>query len=96
MAKKREEKEKIKKLKEQGLCLFEGEIIPVMEARKRGGHKGGSKGHKGGSHGHKGAIHGSKGLENGYIGGEHGWKGGEHGPKGEKVEILGIWEENMG
>jgi len=59
MAKTREEKEKIKKLKEQGLWLYEGEIIPVMEARKRGGHKEGAKGHTGGPDGCKGGIHGS-------------------------------------
>ena len=74
MAKKREEKEKIKKLKQQGLCIYEGEIIPVMEARKRGGAKGGAKG---APHGYKGGIHGVKGRDDG-------WKGGEHGSKGEK------------
>ena len=40
MAKNREEKAKIKELKEKGLCVYEGEVIPVMEARKCGGQKG--------------------------------------------------------
>ena len=61
MAKKKEEKQMIIKLKEQGLYLYEGDIVPVMEARKCGGRKGGSKdaphGHKGGSDGYKRAIH---------------------------------------
>ena len=75
MAKKREEKEKIKKLKAKGLCVYKGEVIPVMEARKRGGQEGGSHGAKGAPHGLKGAL--------------HGWKGGVHGVKGKEDVRFG-------
>ena len=47
MAKKRAEKERIKKLKDQGLVEYEGEIIPLLEARRRWGQKGAVHGYKG-------------------------------------------------
>ena len=79
MAKKREEKAKIKELKEKGLCLYEGEVIPVMEARKRGAQFG-VRGGKFGALGAKfGAEHGHKGAEHAHKGAEHGWKGGAQG-----------------
>ena len=94
---KKREKEKIKNLKEKGLCMYEGEIIPVMEARKRCGVKGAEhwKGAVAGVFPRKmiefmGAEHGVKGKEDGVKGKEHGvkWrkedgvKGAEHGWKG--------------
>ena len=97
MAKIREEKQMIIKLKEQGLCLYEGDTIPVMEAKKRGGLKGGSKGaphgHKGGPDGYKGAIHGSKG------GKRKRWKFWVYGVMGKKMGSkamnLGYWVRMM-
>ena len=77
MAMKREEKAKTKELKEKGLCVYEGEIIPVMEARKRGGQKGakfGAEGAKFGAEGAKfGALGGAQGVWPGKIMGLYGW-----------------------
>ena len=82
MAKKRKEKEKIKKLKEQGLCVYQGEVIPVMEARKHGGQLGAS-------HGVKGKESGVKGKESGVKGKEYGVKGKEYGVMGEEYVSMG-------
>ena len=107
MAKKREEKEKIKKLKQQGLCIYEGEIIPVMEAMKRGGHKGGNFEYLGRESGEKGKKYGEMGKEYGEMGKEYAemakeyWvMGKEYGVMVKKMESkarnLGYWVQMMG
>ena len=105
MAKRREIKKRKKELREQGLVDFEGEIIPLKEARRRWGQKGavhgikGAKhGIKGGNHGIKGGNHGVKGATHRVKGATHGVKGATHGVKEEshvvKVEIHVVKVEN--
>ena len=89
MAKKRKEKEKIKKLKEQGLCVYQGEVIPVMEARKRGGQLGASHGVKGKESGVKGKESGVKGKEYGVMGEEYVSMGKEYGVMGKEYGVKG-------
>ena len=97
---KKEEKEKIKKLKQQGLCIYEGEIIPVMEARKGGGHKGGNFGYLGRESGEKGKKYGEMGKEYAEMAKEYGVMGKEYGVMVKKMESkarnLGYWVQMMG
>ena len=86
---KKEEKEKIKKLKQQGLCIYEGEIIPVMEARKGGGHKGGNFGYLGRESGEKGKKYGEMGKEYGEMGKEYGEMGKEYAEMAKEYGVMG-------
>ena len=77
MAKKRKEKGRIKNLMTAGLCEFDGEIeiVPVIEARRIGGARGGTHGWKGGRKGGGDGADGWKGKEFGVEGKEFGWMG---------------------
>ena len=93
--KRTENEEKKRKLKEAGLCVYEGEVISFMEAgRRRGlyGIKGAVHGIEGAVHGVKGAFHGvhridhrSKGV---VLGAGHGNGGTRH--KGAKQRHKGV------
>ena len=58
-------KERKQDLKKKGLVEYEGKVIPLMEARIKGGLKG--------------KEHGIKGKESGLLGKDHGILGKEHG-----------------
>ena len=89
MAKNREEKAKIKELKEKGLCVYEGEVIPVMEARKCGGQKGVKFGVQGAKFGVEGAKFGAQGAKFGAQGAKFAAEGAKFGAMGAKFGAQG-------